>query len=175
MQGELEALIGSRLLITQGEAQEALRLLEEWLAEAQDEGRMKSVVEIEIVISLTLSDLDDLSRSRRTLIEALALAQPEGYQRIFLDEGQPLARLLQASLSQIEDESLAVYARTLLYTLAQEQAQQTVPGTVSPELIIEPLSEQEARPPPARRRHANLEIARACHSVNWSNARENIS
>jgi LuxR family maltose regulon positive regulatory protein len=144
MQGELEALIGSRLLITQGEAQEALRLLEEWLAEAQDEGRMKSAVEIKIVMSLTLSDLDDLSRSRRTLIEALALAQPEGYQRIFLDEGQPLARLLQASLSQIEDESLAVYARTLLYTLAQEQVQQ-IALERGPELIIEPLSEREQR------------------------------
>jgi len=86
-----------------------------------------------------------MNAARQTLIEALALAQPEGYQRIFLDEGDPLASLLRETLPEIRVESLAAYARALLYTKAQEQARQEGSTNGSPDLLVEPLSGQEKR------------------------------
>jgi LuxR family maltose regulon positive regulatory protein len=132
-------------LIAQGEAPAALRLLGEWLLEAQEQGRMRSVLEIKIIMSIAFADHDDLTRARQTLIEALILAQPEGYQRIFLDEGDKFAKLLQAILSQVNDESLKIYSRALLHTFAQEQVRRTALLKASPELIVEPLSDQEQR------------------------------
>ncbi len=142
---ELEALVASRLLIAQGEAGTALELLEEWLPGAREHGRMRSVLEGEILLAAALARQGDLPRAHANLMAALALAQPEGYRRIFLDEGHPLARLLQSALSHIEDESLAIYARALLYEFAQEGARQAALLPASSDLVIEPLSEQEQR------------------------------
>ena len=144
IQQELEMLIKARLLIAQGEAPAVLRLLGEWLLEAQDQGRMRSVLEIKIIMSIAFADHDDLTRARQTLIEALILAQPEGYQRIFLDEGEKFAKLLQATLSHV-DETLNIYCRALLHTFAQEQVRRAALLKNNPELIVEPLSDQEQR------------------------------
>lgn len=145
LQEELEAMVNCRLLIAQGNIVQAIDLLQDWLLDSQGQGRMKSVLENKILQSIALSALGDESRSRQALVEALAIAQPEGYQRIFLDEGQPMAALLRASLPHIESEALIGYVRALLYTIVQEQARQSAIINASPELIVEPLSEQEMR------------------------------
>jgi LuxR family maltose regulon positive regulatory protein len=95
-----------------------------------------------ILAALAYAALDDLPHAREALIQALALVQPEGYQRIFLDEGQSLAPLLRLVLADREDESRSAYARTLLYAMAQEQEPPAAAGT---QPLIEPLSEQEQR------------------------------
>jgi len=120
-------------------------LLEERLIEAQDQGRVRSVVEINVLLALALARFADMPRSRQTLIQALALAQPEGYQRQFLNEGQQPGKILQDTLREIQEEPLANYARALLYASAQEksaQAAQRSDGTIT---LIEPLSDQEQR------------------------------
>ncbi|HEX6384749.1 MAG TPA: LuxR C-terminal-related transcriptional regulator [Anaerolineae bacterium] len=142
MQQEQEALVLVRLHLAQGEAEEALLLLEGWQAEAQANGRVRSELEMNILAALAYAALDDLPRATEALIQALALGQPEGCQRIFLDEGQSLARLLRLVLADSEDESLSAYARALLYTMAQEQGLQAAADT---QRLIEPLSEQEQR------------------------------
>jgi LuxR family maltose regulon positive regulatory protein len=52
----------------------------------------------------------DLTQARQALIIALEMARPEGFQRIFLDEKEPMAALLQDTLLEIREESLAAYA-----------------------------------------------------------------
>jgi LuxR family maltose regulon positive regulatory protein len=142
MQQEQEALVQVRLHLAQGEAEEALHLLEGWQAEAHANGRVRSELEMNILAALAYAALDDLPHAREALILALTQAQPEGYQRIFLDEGQSLAPLLPLVLSDKEDELLSTYARALLYTIAQEQGRQAAADT---QPLIEPLSEQEQR------------------------------
>jgi LuxR family transcriptional regulator, maltose regulon positive regulatory protein len=144
-QQELEALVVARLLIAQGKPEQALQLLQEWLPEAQGQGRGRSVLEIKTLMALALAELDDSSRSQQMLIEALQLAQPEGFRRIFLDNDHSFAVLLQVTLSSLEDQSTSAYARALLYAIAQEQAPNASLRGVSPDLLIEPLSEQEQR------------------------------
>jgi LuxR family maltose regulon positive regulatory protein len=144
-QQEQEQLIVARMLIAQGDGEMALHLLEGWQADAVAQGRVRSELEILLLTALAHFSQQNLTRARQALIEALALAQPGGYQRIFLDEKEPFAALLQETLSEIRDESLAAYAGALLYTIAQEQARQEAFTKVPAELLIEPLSQQEQR------------------------------
>ena len=140
-----ETLIIARLHLARDEVEPALRLLEKWQKDAQAEGHVRSELEIKLLVAITYAALDDLPQARRTLLEVLALARPEGYQRTFLNEGQSLATLLQDALPEIEEESLIAYARALLYMMAQEQTQEESSPMVATELLIEPLSEQEQR------------------------------
>ncbi len=143
-QQEQEALIMARLLIAQGEADAALLLLEGWQAEAQDQGRTRSELEMRVLAALAHFSQQNLAQARQTLIEALASAQAESYQRLFLDEGERMVALLQAVLPEVKETPLSAYVRTLLLALAQEHAGQTpTPSVPSP--LIEPLSPQEKR------------------------------
>lgn len=144
VQHEQEQLIVARMLIAQGQAEAALRLLEVWQAEAHAQGRGRSELEIIILTALAHFTQHNLTQARQSLIVALALAQPEGYQRLFLDEGKPITALLQAVLPEVKEPSLGAYVRTLLLAFAQEQATQTLsPPDSLP--LIEPLSDQEQR------------------------------
>ncbi|MFL5807008.1 MAG: LuxR C-terminal-related transcriptional regulator [Roseiflexaceae bacterium] len=73
----------------------ALRLLGRLLAAADAGARVDSAIEIHILRALALHAQGDLDRALRAIERALALAEPEGYIRIFVDEGAPLATLLR--------------------------------------------------------------------------------
>ncbi len=149
MQQEREALIIARLLIAQGEPEAALQLLDRWQEDAHAQGRSRSELEILVLKTLAYCSTNtDQSEARRTLVQALTLARPEGYQRLFLDEGQVMAAALQAVLSDMRGEPLAAYARTLLYAFARQQAEQNASPSSSPSapaMPFEPLSAQERR------------------------------
>jgi LuxR family maltose regulon positive regulatory protein len=141
---EQEALVVARLLIAQKQEDKAIRLLNDWLADAQTQGRARSEMEILILMALAYAALEDLSKAKEALVRALELAQPESHRRLFLDEGEPLAELLGSLLTDISEEPLANFTRALLYAKAQETPREYVPpsGAVP---FIEPLSEQEQR------------------------------
>jgi LuxR family maltose regulon positive regulatory protein len=147
VQQEREALISAHLLIAQGETAQVLALLERWLAKAHNQERLRSELEIRVLLSLAHYTRKDLAQARHVLKEALALALPEGYRRLFLDKGEPLATLLRAVLLDVREEALSAYIRDLLLAFAapqttQDVKQQTQPA---PALLFEPLSQQEQR------------------------------
>jgi LuxR family maltose regulon positive regulatory protein len=72
------------------------------------------------------------------LERALTLAEPEGYVRIFVDEGPPLARLLHEAASR----GIAPgYTRRLLAALSPEPEQPS--PSIPQSVLVEPLSERE--------------------------------
>ncbi len=82
------------------------------------------------------------------LTAALTLAQPESYQRLFLDEGRPMADALRSIVPDVREEPLASYLRTLLSGFNHQHTEQAVPSLPSssiPTLPFEPLSPQEQR------------------------------
>ena len=141
---EREALVVARLLVAQRQAGKALHLLDDWLADAQAKGRARSEMEILVLQALAHVALEDLSRAKQVLFRALDLAQPDGYRRLFLDEGEPLAAILQSLLPDIHVESIANFSRTLLYAQAQRTRRENAPSSGSMG-GLEPLSEQEQR------------------------------
>lgn len=144
---EQDALLNARLLIAQEEGVEALRQLSFWYKEAQERGRRRIVLEILLLQALAYASRKEHSLARRTLVQALAEARPEGYQRLFLDEGEAMNNLLRVTLSEISEEQ-AAYVRTLLLAYARRSAVQQAPFPLSVAhqgVFLEPLSPQEQR------------------------------
>ncbi len=97
---EFEYLTLARVFLAQGQLSEAGRLLERLLQSAEAAGRMGRVIEIRALQALALQARDDTAQALTALRQALALAEPEGYVRTFVDEGAPMRRLLQAALAR---------------------------------------------------------------------------
>jgi LuxR family transcriptional regulator, maltose regulon positive regulatory protein len=74
---------------------EALGFLERLLQAAKEGGRTGSVIEILMLQALAHESQDNIPAALMPLQRALMLAQPEGYVRIFVDEGMPMAVLLE--------------------------------------------------------------------------------
>jgi LuxR family maltose regulon positive regulatory protein len=115
---ELEHLILARALVALGRddpqsahLEDALKLLARLLEAAESAGWMGKVTEILILQALATQARGEDDQALVALGRALALAEPEGYVRVYLDEGPPMAHLLR----QAAAHSLAPdYARRLL-------------------------------------------------------------
>ena len=73
---------------------EASRLLQRLASAAVAGGRTGSVIEILVLQALARQAARDISGATARLNEALTLAEPEGYVRVFAGEGPPMASLL---------------------------------------------------------------------------------
>ena len=150
---------------------EAIGLLERLLKAAQEGGRMGSVIEILLLQALAQHMQGDIPAALLPLGQALTLAEPEDYVRIFLDEGEPMRLLIEDLRGKIVDGSFAVsqsqpmellpYIERLLRSFSTGQTattdQQHSPALapvgrrlgvqVSPilpiENLVEPLSQRE--------------------------------
>jgi LuxR family maltose regulon positive regulatory protein len=90
---EAAHLVLARVLFRLGRSIEALRLLDRLHADAVEHDRSGSVIEIQALRAIALADRDDDS-AIAAVTDALDLARPEGYTRVFADEGPPMAALL---------------------------------------------------------------------------------
>lgn len=98
---------------------------------------MKRKLETLILLALTYAGNQHSQKAGETLEEALALAEPEGYVRVFLDEGPGIVPLLQAIPLHSPWRG---YARHLLAEYARTDA---VKYPTQPGDLIEPLSARE--------------------------------
>ena len=143
MQQEEEALLLIRLYLAQERVEEALQEVVSWKEVAHVQERQRRVLELLILESLAYVVARQLPQARSTLIHALRLAQPENYQRLFLDEGQTLATCLRSTLEELQEPDLSAYAHRLLKAFEQEQVSIPVMPATSP--LLEPLTPQEQR------------------------------
>jgi LuxR family transcriptional regulator, maltose regulon positive regulatory protein len=101
---ECEYLALARVLLAQSRPSRALTLLERLDAAAYAQGRVGSVIEARALRALALAANGEDALAIDVLAEALALGCPEGYVRVFADEGTPMrtliARLVAAQRSQ---------------------------------------------------------------------------
>jgi len=84
----------ARVLLAQDLAGPALSLLERLLAAAVRQDRVGSVIEIHALQALALTARGEETPAVDALAAALTLACPQGYVRVFADEGAPMAALL---------------------------------------------------------------------------------
>jgi LuxR family maltose regulon positive regulatory protein len=152
LQQEQERLLVARLLLAQGQAEAALQLLEIWQAEAHTQGRTDNELEIMSLKALAYFIGNNLSQAGQSLYEALTLAHLEGYRRLFLDEGEKMAALLQAILPDLKEEPLIDYAQSLLADFGfsivdfRLEDESRIPNPKSQiENLVESLSPQEER------------------------------
>jgi LuxR family maltose regulon positive regulatory protein len=146
---EFEHLTLARVLIAAskgdreaGSLDEATRLLGRLLPAAETGGRLGSAIQILLLQALALQAQDNLPHALAPLERALALAEPEGYVRIFVDEGEAM-RLLLEKQSRHRDHPLSGYADKLLAAFAQPVAGPKSASLHQEPDLIEPLSERE--------------------------------
>jgi LuxR family maltose regulon positive regulatory protein len=84
---------------------ETMGLLERLLRSAEAYGSIGSAIEILLLQALAHHAQDDLPAALLLLQQALRLAEPEGYIRIFVDEGEPMRSLIADFRSWIETQS----------------------------------------------------------------------
>ncbi len=133
-----ELLVLARLLIAQDRPGDALTVLETLVPIAEWRGRPGMLIEIYALQALALDAQEDLDRALIALERALSLAEPQGYVRIFVDEGEPMARLLyQAAVRGIAP----AYVGKLLVAFPTS-GPAPLPSMAS-EQVVEPLSERE--------------------------------
>jgi LuxR family maltose regulon positive regulatory protein len=122
--------------------QEAIGLLDRLLQAAEGGERAGIVIEISTLQALAHGAQGDVPAALVSLERALALAEPEGYVRVFVDEGQPMARLLRDAVAR---GIRPAYAGALLLAYGTEPQGSATPLATSPALepLVEPLSERE--------------------------------
>jgi LuxR family maltose regulon positive regulatory protein len=97
---EMEYIVFARILIAQERFEESDRLLQRLLESAESGGRVTRVIEILILQALAAQTSDDTDQAMSTIEQALTVAEPGGFIRIFVDEGIPMKRLLSESAAR---------------------------------------------------------------------------
>ncbi|MBK8023305.1 MAG: hypothetical protein IPK19_18210 [Chloroflexi bacterium] len=133
-------LIVARVLIAAQRVDEAIRLLSTLRADAEKGGRFKMVVETLVIEAVGQAIAGRTAESQRALNRALALAEPEDYVRVFLDEGAPMEALLQQARRQHAGQD--TLGRSIVRLLGAFGAQRSPVERPAGELIA-PLSDRE--------------------------------
>ncbi len=84
----------ARVHLAHGDTPAALRVLAGWRAQAAARGHADDLLQALVLQAVAHDAHGDQDAALRTLGEALALAEPGGIVRVFIDEGAPVARLL---------------------------------------------------------------------------------
>jgi ATP/maltotriose-dependent transcriptional regulator MalT len=96
----------ARVRLAQDRPDSALGLLEHALQSAYAVGRLGNAVQILVVKALAHQAQASFEQAYSTLSRLLPLAEPEGYLRIFLDEGEPMRLLIANYKSRLTNQSL---------------------------------------------------------------------
>src|SRR6266540_1623943 len=150
---EPEYLVLARVLLAQDRPDQALALLERLHTAATAQRRLGSLIEIQALRALALAGSGDEPGALAALTEALTLACPQGYVRVFADEGAPMGALLgrlvaahrteQPAARGVPLDCLARVLRAFDATHTVAHAGRGVEGAVAG--LIEALTDRELR------------------------------
>jgi LuxR family transcriptional regulator, maltose regulon positive regulatory protein len=130
----------ARVYLAQGNPSAALAVLEPWRQQVEAKGWEDERLKVLLLQAVALQAHGEKGQAVQLLGDALALAEPGGFVRIFVDEGAPMAQLLSAAAAQgvrpdYTSRLLAVFEG------APQHAVKHHPPTAQP--LIEPLSPRE--------------------------------
>jgi LuxR family maltose regulon positive regulatory protein len=138
-----ELLVLARLWLEEGRNDEALQVLDQQLAQLDKIDRPVLTIETELLRAMAFQAKRETAKALLALEHALSLAEPEGFVRIFIDEGEKMQALLRSARSKLMKKTLAAFVEKLLLAFT---TQAVAPGLVlAPQtgVLIEPLSERE--------------------------------
>jgi len=143
---EALALARVRLALEQSDA--AMQVLNHALEIARSQGLTGVTIEALALQALAYHAQGATDRALAALAEALSLAEPEGYVRVFADEGATMAALLRAAASPDTAATHSVnaeYVRKLLaaFDAPKHGGIEAIPSSLHTQPLIEPLSERE--------------------------------
>jgi LuxR family maltose regulon positive regulatory protein len=125
----------ARVLIAQDDPSAALAVLEPLRQQMEAKGWQDERLKVMVLQAVAFHAHGEKDSAMQLLGDALTLAEPGGFIRIFVDEGPPMAALLQEAAKHI---SVSNYVRQLLAAFGKAEGRTSVT-----QLLIEPLSERE--------------------------------
>ncbi len=149
---EPEHLVLARVLLAHGRPEQAGELLERLQGLAVAQQRAGSRIEIQALQALVLAAIGEEASAVTALAQAFTLARPEGYVRLFADEGAPMAALLARLIATQRTQQTAADGIPLAYLgrVVRAFGQATAAtgpggraGTVAVAGLVEPLSDRE--------------------------------
>jgi LuxR family transcriptional regulator, maltose regulon positive regulatory protein len=99
-----ERITMARVLLGEDRTDEALDSLGNLLEDAVSEGRMAHEIELRVLLALASERLGATGEAFDHLERALSLAEPEGFVRVFVDEGLTMAALLERLIREPRDD-----------------------------------------------------------------------
>jgi len=151
-QGNLEAaallsqkhqlpLSQARVYLAQGETSEALSVLEPLRQQMEAKGWVDEQLKVMVLQAVALHAKGKKDKAVQMLGEALAMAEPGGFIRIFVDEGNPMAQLLLETATR---GIMPDYIGKILAAFeTQKQNREIKPDQPINQTLIEPLSQRE--------------------------------
>ena len=151
---ELEQLTAARVLLALNQPARALEMLCRLQDLAEEAGRTWSLIRILVLQARAFLLEGGWDQALSTLERALCLAEPEGYVRTFVDEGEAIARLL-AQIPEAQQQGRRALTTscggTETHGIAPDYASRLLaafgasPQATSPaaQALIEPLTERE--------------------------------
>jgi LuxR family transcriptional regulator, maltose regulon positive regulatory protein len=150
---DADLLLLAQLLIAQNKLPEAATLLQRLIASTESSEHWTSRLTAQLLHAVVLAAQNRSREAQQALALVLRRAEPEGYVRLFVDAGLPVARLLYQA---IEHDLSPEYARRLLAAFPEtdwlpqlDQGRQLDRGpqpdrpAPATEDLIEPLSDRE--------------------------------
>ncbi len=138
----------ARVYLAQGEPSQALAVLEPLRQQMEAKGWQDERLKVMVLQTVALYAHGEKDQAVRLLSEALILAEPGGFIRLFVDEGEPMRLLILDFRLWIEKQAREShrpigYVDTLLAAFPQpmDRPQSTISTQHS--AMIEPLSERE--------------------------------
>jgi LuxR family transcriptional regulator, maltose regulon positive regulatory protein len=149
----------ARVYLAQGDPSAALAVLGPLRQQMEAKGWADELLKVMVLQMIALHAYGEKDKAVQLLSEALALAEPGGFVRIFVDEGEAMRSLIEKQ-SRNRDHPLSGYMDELLAAFAQPVAapKMAAPksalnrqnsGSIGPEvrpaknMLVEPLSERE--------------------------------
>ena len=127
---ELRYMLWSRWLIYRDKPLDALALLDHLADQAGRNDRMERVIGMRILQAIASEASGDSQKSLQWMRRAIMLAEPEGYFRIFVDEGPEVAGLLKTLVSTrvLDSEGNPVdfpvkYAKKIILSIESDKKQ----------------------------------------------------
>jgi len=130
-----------RVYLTQGNTSAALAVLEPLHRQVEGKGLEDELLKVTVLQAVALYAHGEKDKAVKLLSDALALAEPGGFIRIFVDEGVPMARLLSETAAQ---GIMPDYIGKLLAVFeAEEQKSEDEFYLFPVQPLVEPLSQRE--------------------------------
>lgn len=139
---EFDCLTLVRVKLAKGEYTALAEYLVGLIRRAENQGRSAAVIEMLILKALSLEGQRDIAEAVETLDYALSLAEPAGYVRTFVDEGDSLSTSLRKLVGDGRHIEYASRLLNLVIPASQDQSGQSRYRGIDSG-VIEALSERE--------------------------------
>ena len=137
-------LMRARVLLAQGDPSAALAVLEPLHQQAEAKGWADERLKAMVLQMVALRAHGEKDKAVRLLGEALALAEPGGFIRLFVDEGLPMARLLsEAATRGISPDYIGRLQAVFDAEKRKNEDKPDLPPPSPAQPLIEPLSQRE--------------------------------